>query len=137
MHSLRLLLHLLPELLVERRPLSRPGHPAAGLSLADRQPRRGDRRTSRQSRGPVPPLSLPHHHELYPDLPQGAQSGEGHRRDQEDAGRAADLTLGSPYGLKGGPAHAGAAFFTVAATTPCPRPASVPFPPHWRRLPMV
>ena len=63
-HPLRLLLDLVPELLVERRALSRPGRAAAGLSLADRQPRRGDGRAARQSRGPVPALSLPHHHEL-------------------------------------------------------------------------
>ena len=36
MHPVRLLLDLLPELLVERRALSRPGGAAAGLSLADR-----------------------------------------------------------------------------------------------------
>ena len=42
-HPVRLLLDLLPELLVERRPLSRPGRAAAGLSLADRSPRRGQR----------------------------------------------------------------------------------------------
>ena len=35
-HPVRLLLDLVPELLVERRPLSRPGDAAAGLSLADR-----------------------------------------------------------------------------------------------------
>ena len=35
-HPLRLLLDLLPELLVERRPLSRPRRAVAGLSLADR-----------------------------------------------------------------------------------------------------
>ena len=35
-HPVRLLLDLVPELLVERRPLSRPGRAAAGLSLADR-----------------------------------------------------------------------------------------------------
>ena len=35
-HPVRLLLDLLPVLLVERRPLSRPGGAAAGLSLADR-----------------------------------------------------------------------------------------------------
>ena len=35
MHPLRLLLDLVPVLLVERRPLSRSGGPAAGLSLAD------------------------------------------------------------------------------------------------------
>ena len=33
MHPVRLLLDQLPELLVERRPLPRPGRPAAGLSL--------------------------------------------------------------------------------------------------------
>jgi succinate dehydrogenase / fumarate reductase iron-sulfur subunit len=42
MHPQHLLLDLLPQLLVERRPLPRPGHPAAGLSLDRRQPRRGD-----------------------------------------------------------------------------------------------
>jgi hypothetical protein len=36
----RLLLLLLPELLVEFRPLPGPGDPAPGLSLACRQPRR-------------------------------------------------------------------------------------------------
>ena len=41
MHPVRVLLHLMPELLVEWRSLSRPGDPAAGLSLDRRQPRRG------------------------------------------------------------------------------------------------
>ena len=35
-HPVRLLHDLVPELLVERRPLPRPRRPAAGLSLADR-----------------------------------------------------------------------------------------------------
>ena len=48
-HSVRLLLDLLPELLVERRALSRPRGFVAGLSLADRFARRGDRRTARLS----------------------------------------------------------------------------------------
>src|SRR5262249_40698245 len=39
--------------------------------------------------GPLPPLSLPHHHELHPDLPEEPQSGQGHRRDQEADGGAA------------------------------------------------
>ena len=98
-HPLRLLLDLLPELLVERRPLSRPGRAAAGLSLADRQPRRGDRRAARRSRGSVPPLSLPHHHELRADLPEGPESGQGDRRDQEDDGDAPGLTR--PAGFRG------------------------------------
>src|SRR5690349_11748975 len=94
MHPVRLLLDFVPELLVERRPLSRPGHPAAGLSLADRQPRRGDGRTARQPRRPVPALSLPHHHELRADLPEGAQSRQGDRRNQEDDGGEKGLSFG-------------------------------------------
>ena len=54
-------------------------------------PRRGQGRAARQSRGPVPPLSLPHHHELRPDLPEGPEPGQGDRRDQEDDGGAAGL----------------------------------------------
>jgi Fe-S oxidoreductase len=33
-----------------------------------------------------------HHPELRPGLPEGPQPRQGHRRDQEDAGRAADVT---------------------------------------------
>ena len=82
-HPVRLLLDRLPELLVERRALPRPRRAAAGQPLARRQPRRGDRRAARQSRGPVPALPLPHHHELRQGLPEGPQPGQGHRRDQE------------------------------------------------------
>ena len=82
-HPLLLLLDRLPELLVELRPLPRSRGPAAGLSLAGRQPRRGDRRAARPARGPVPPLSLPHDHELRQRLPEGAQPGQGDRGDQE------------------------------------------------------
>ncbi len=74
------------------RPLSRPGRAAAGLSLDRRQPRRGDRRAARRSRGPVPALSLPHHHELRQGLPEGPQPGQGDRRDQEADGRPAGVT---------------------------------------------
>ena len=55
--------------------------------LIDSQ-RRGDRRAARQSRRPVPALSLPYDHELRPDLPKGAEPGEGDCRDQEDDGGA-------------------------------------------------
>jgi ferredoxin len=45
-HPLLLLHDLVPQLLVERRPLSRTCRPAAGLSLAGRQPRRGQGRAA-------------------------------------------------------------------------------------------
>ena len=89
----------LPELLVEQRQVPRPGDPAPGLSLARRQPRRGDRRAARPARGPVPPLSLPHDHELRQRLPQGAQPGQGDRRDQE-AGRGARSLTERQQGLR-------------------------------------
>ncbi len=88
-HSLRLLLDLLPELLVERRQVPRARGPAPGLPLADRLPRRGAGRTARQPRRPVPALSLPHHHELLQDLPEGPEPGQGDRQHQGDDGRAA------------------------------------------------
>src|SRR4030095_9006924 len=89
MHPLLLLHHQLPQLLVERRALSRAGDPAAGLSLDRRQPRRGHRRAARRPRGPVPPLSLPHHHELHAHLSEGPQPRQGDRRNQEADGSAA------------------------------------------------
>ena len=48
-HPVRLLHHVLPELLVERRPLPRSRRPAASLSLADRL-----RATSRPASGSTP-----------------------------------------------------------------------------------
>src|ERR1700724_382719 len=93
MHPVRLLLDLLPKLLVERRPLSWSRRPAASLSLHPRQPRRGGRRAPRQSRGPVPALPLPHHHELRQGLPEEPQSRRGNRRAENEDGRTAGLNL--------------------------------------------
>ena len=87
-HPVRLLLDLVPELLVEQRPLPRPGRAAGGLSLDRRHARRGDRRAPRRARGSVPAVSLPHDHELHRSLPEGSESGQGDRRDQEDDRRA-------------------------------------------------
>ena len=92
-HPVRLLLDLLPELLVEPDEVPRPGRPAAVLPLDRRQPRRRHRQAARRPRGPVQALPLPHHHELRPGLPQGAEPGQGHRRDQEDDGRAGRLKI--------------------------------------------
>src|SRR6202035_4964545 len=61
MHSLRLLLDLMPELLVEFRPLSRPGGAVAGAALDRGFAPRGHRRAARQSGRPVPLVPLPHH----------------------------------------------------------------------------
>ena len=48
---------------------SAPGSP--GLSLDDRLQRRLHGGAPGQAAGPVLPVSLPHHHELHEDLPQG------------------------------------------------------------------
>src|SRR5208282_2741586 len=81
-HSVLLLLDLLPELLVERGPVSGTGGAAAGVSLDRGFARRGDRRAAGCAGGPVQAVSLPHDHELHADLPEGAEPGEGDRRDQ-------------------------------------------------------
>src|SRR5262245_44851716 len=91
-HPVRLLLDFVPELLVESRALSRPRRAAAGAQLDQGFTRRGDRRAARRPRGSVPPLPLPPDHELREGLPEGPQSGEGDRRDQADADRAAGVT---------------------------------------------
>src|SRR4029079_2606749 len=86
----------MPELLVERRALSRARRPSPGLSLARRFPRRGNRRTPRQARRSLSPLSLPPHHELRAGVPQAPQSRQGHRRNQKIAGRQAGLAVDDP-----------------------------------------
>src|SRR5512135_2434167 len=102
MHSMRVLLDLLPELLVEFGSLSGSGGAAAGQSLGAGQPRRGDRRTARQSRGSVPALPLPYHHELLEGLPEGPQSGERDRRIEKVDGRPAGLASVNPGLFTGG-----------------------------------
>src|SRR3954469_18321598 len=89
----------MPQLLVEFRTLSGTGGAAAILSLADRQPRRGNRRAAGQSGRSLPPVSLPHHHELRQYLSQGPEPGPGDRRDQADDGQAEGLSIGaaSPF----------------------------------------
>src|SRR6201996_6242988 len=82
----------MPELLVEQRTLPRPRCAVAGDALGQRLPRRGYRRAARQSRGPVPALSLPHHHELRQGVPEGPQPVGSDRRAQAQAGRAAGLS---------------------------------------------
>ena len=91
-HPVRELLDRLPELLVEPRQVRRPGRAAAGLSLHRRQPRPGHRRAPRQPRGPVPPVPLPHDHELRRRLPEGPEPDAGDRQDQGADGAARRLS---------------------------------------------
>src|SRR5215472_11988852 len=88
MHPLRLLLDLLSVLLVESGAVLGPRGAAPSLSLARGFARRGKRRAPRSSRGSLPALSLPHHHELRHCLPEGLEPLAGHRRDQADDGEA-------------------------------------------------
>src|SRR5207244_4134368 len=68
--------------------------PHAALARSPRAPRPPtprDRHCLRPPRGPVPLLPLPHQHELRQGLPEEPQSGQGHRRDQVDDGRAPNV----------------------------------------------
>jgi hypothetical protein len=81
-HPVCELLDELPELLVESRQVRGPRWPAAGLPLHRRQPRRSHRRAPGQPRRSVPPVPLPHDHELRGRVPQEPESDEGDRQDQ-------------------------------------------------------
>src|SRR5262249_23159745 len=96
MHSVRMLQHLVPELLVEPGALSRARRAAAGDALDQGFTRRGDRRAARPPRGSVPPLPLPHHPELLKSLPEEPQPAQAHGRGQEDGGRAAGVGFARP-----------------------------------------
>ena len=71
MHPVRVLFDLVPQLLVERRPLSWPGGAADRLSLDHRSARRGHGRNGWTSLKTLPALPLPYDHELHQYLPQG------------------------------------------------------------------
>src|SRR3954471_21579048 len=82
----------MPELLVEQRTLSRPGRIAAGDPVDQGQPRRGNRRTARQTGRSVPAVPLPHHHELRQSLSEESQALRGDRRAEAEDCLAPDLT---------------------------------------------
>ena len=81
-HPVRVLFHFLPVVLVESGQVRRPGRPAAGLPLHRGQPRRSHRQPPGQPGRPVPPVPLPHHHELRRRLSEGPESDQGDRQDQ-------------------------------------------------------
>ena len=89
-HPVLLLHHRLPQLLVERRPLSRPRRAAAGLSLDRRQPRRA--RPASGSTTLEDPFKLYRCHTIMnctETCPKGLNPAQGDRRDQEaDRGAA-------------------------------------------------
>src|SRR3954447_5905007 len=91
MHPVRLLLDRLPELLVELGTVARSGRTVAGAALAGRLARRDGRGAARRSGRSIPALPLPYDYELRKSLPKEPQSGESHRRDQGDDGRAAGV----------------------------------------------
>ena len=86
MHSLRLLQHILPIVLVELGRVPWPGSPHAIVPLD----RRLARSTDGAAQGPAQQqhelVPLPHHPELLTDVPQGLEPGAGHCADQEEYG---------------------------------------------------
>src|SRR5260221_2138908 len=93
-HTVRLLLDELPQLLVEQRALLGAGRAVGRLPLDRGQPRRGHRGAPRSARGSLPPVSLPYHHELHRGVPKGFESRESHCRDQAGYGTSPPLMLG-------------------------------------------
>jgi len=83
---MRLLLNILPVILVERRGISGPRHPAAVIPL--------DRRFTRREEGSAQggfgqldeSVPLPHDSQLHPDLPEGTEPRPRHCRNQEGDG---------------------------------------------------
>lgn len=85
-HSLRLLLNIVPLLLVERRGVPWTRDPAPVLQMVDRLPRREEVRAKGGSGQLHELVPLPHDSQLHEDLPQGSQPRSCHCRDQEGDG---------------------------------------------------
>jgi succinate dehydrogenase / fumarate reductase iron-sulfur subunit len=75
-----------PSFLVEPRQVRRAGRFAAGLPLSGGQPRSGQRRTTGQPSGSLPPVPMPNDPELHRRLSQRVEPRTGHRQDQADDG---------------------------------------------------
>ena len=91
LHTLRLLLEQLPELLVEQRALPRTRGPARQLPLDHRHAGPGAGGAPRLPRRYLPPVPLPHDPELRRGLPERPQSGACHRRPQAPPRRTRGL----------------------------------------------
>lgn len=77
MHPLRLLLDLLPLLLVEQRRIPRPSRAAAIVPLAGRFPGRAQSGAERDAGQQYEFVPVPHDIELFEDVSEGVESGEG------------------------------------------------------------
>jgi hypothetical protein len=86
MHSLRLLLDLMPIILVEPGGVPWPRCPSPVLPMDCRLPRREKGRAPGCSQQQHELVPMPHHSQLLEDMSQGTQPCAGHRRDQEEHG---------------------------------------------------
>merc|ERR1712166_527380 len=87
--AVRVLYHLVPLVLVERRQVPGAGRAAAVVSLAGRQPGRQEGGAPQVPRRRLQGLPLSHDHELQQNLPEAPEPGQGHRGDQARPVRAA------------------------------------------------
>lgn len=83
MHSVRVLLDLVPKLLVEQRGVSRPRNSAAELPMACGFARREEGRAETCAGQQHECLPMPYHFELLENLPEGLEPRVGYCRDQE------------------------------------------------------
>jgi hypothetical protein len=77
-HSVRVLLDLVPFVLVEQRGIPRPGYPAAVVPLAGRLARREDGAAQGGAQQQHERVPMPHDSQLLADVPEGAESWQGY-----------------------------------------------------------
>ena len=85
-HSLRLLLDVMPLILVELGGVPGPRYPPPVIPLDYRLPRRAQGRAQGRPRQLHEPIPMPHDSQLHADMPQGPEPRSGHRSDPEGAG---------------------------------------------------
>src|SRR6185312_1909306 len=90
-----LLYFRMSEPLVEWQSLPRTRGTPAGVALLTDSRDEAKGETARRARRPVPALSVPHHSQLHPDLPQRIESRQGHRREEGDR-RARGVIMNQP-----------------------------------------
>lgn len=86
MHSLRLLQHIVPIILVEQRRISRSSRTFAIVPMDRRFAGREDRTAKGCAQQQHEPVPMPHYSQLQSDMPQGLEPSIGHCGDQEGHG---------------------------------------------------